>query len=55
MAWLGCPLKDVVRIRATFGRTVNDVALAMLNEGAARYLAARRRPKLSLLPGFWSA
>ncbi len=39
MAWLRCPLKDVTRIRATFGGTVNDVVLAMLSEGAARYLA----------------
>lgn len=38
MAWLRCPLRDVMRIRAGFGGTVNDVVLAMLSEGAARYL-----------------
>jgi len=39
MAWLQFPLRDVVRIRATFGGTVNDLVLAILSEGAARYLA----------------
>ena len=38
VAWLRCPLDDVARIRAAFGGTVNDVVLAMLSEGAARYL-----------------
>ncbi len=38
LAWLRFPLDDVARIRATFGGTVNDVMLAMLSEGAARYL-----------------
>jgi len=38
VAWLRCPLGDVARIRAAFGGTVNDVVLAMLSEGAARYL-----------------
>ncbi len=39
MAWLRCPLHEIDRIRATFGGTVNDVVLAALSEGAARYLA----------------
>ncbi len=39
MAWLRVPLRDVARIRGTFGGTVNDVVLAILSEGAARYLA----------------
>ncbi len=39
MAWLRCSLGDVARIRTTLGGTVNDVMLAMLSEGAARYLA----------------
>ena len=39
MAWMRCPVKEVARIRAAFGGTVNDVVLAMLSEGAARYLA----------------
>ena len=38
MAWLRCPVRDVMRIRGAFGGTVNDVVLAMLSEGAARYL-----------------
>ncbi len=38
ITWLRCPLHDVARIRATFGGTVNDVVLAILSEGAARYL-----------------
>jgi diacylglycerol O-acyltransferase / wax synthase len=38
VAWLRCPLNDIARIRAAFGGTVNDVVLAMLSEGAARYL-----------------
>ena len=38
VAWLRCSLHDVGRIRAAFGGTVNDVVLAMLSEGAARYL-----------------
>jgi len=44
MAWLRCSLGDVARIRATLGGTVNDVMLAMLSEGAARYLAHHRCP-----------
>ncbi len=39
IAWLRVPLRDVARIRDTFGGTVNDVVLALLSEGAARYLA----------------
>ncbi|MGA7872843.1 MAG: wax ester/triacylglycerol synthase family O-acyltransferase [Candidatus Binatus sp.] len=39
VAWLRCPLHDVARIRTTFGGTINDVVLAILSEGAARYLA----------------
>ena len=38
MAWLRFPLEDVGSIRKAFGATVNDVALATLGEGAARYL-----------------
>ncbi len=37
-AWLQIPLREVARIRKTFGGTVNDVVLAILSEGAARYL-----------------
>ncbi len=44
MAWLRCPVGDVARIRANFGGTVNDVVLAMLSEGAARYLAHHQCP-----------
>ena len=44
MAWLRCPLRDVARIRAAFGGTVNDVVLAMLSEGAARYLDHHHTP-----------
>jgi uncharacterized protein DUF1298 len=44
LAWLQCWLREVARIRATFGGTVNDVMLAMLSEGAARYLAHHHCP-----------
>ena len=38
VVWLRCPLQEVTRVRTAFGGTVNDVVLAMLSEGAARYL-----------------
>ncbi len=44
LTWLRCPLDDVARIRAAFGGTVNDVMLAMLSEGAARYLECHGCP-----------
>lgn len=37
-AWLRQPLKEVFAIRKAFGGTVNDIVLAALSEGAARYL-----------------
>ncbi len=37
-AWLRYPYNDVRAIRKSFGGTVNDVVLAALGEGAARYL-----------------
>ena len=37
-AWLGVSFSDVRTIRAAVGGTVNDVVLAILAEGAARYL-----------------
>ena len=43
MASLSFPLDDVCSIRKAFGGTVNDVALAVLGEGAARYLRYRKR------------
>ncbi len=38
MAWLRCPLVTSRESARAFGGTVNDVVLAMLSEGAARYL-----------------
>jgi WS/DGAT/MGAT family acyltransferase len=43
MAWLRFPFEDVGSIRKAFGGTVNDVALAALGEGAARYLHHHKR------------
>lgn len=43
MASLRFPLEDVHSIRKAFGGTVNDVALAALGEGAARYLHQHKR------------
>jgi hypothetical protein len=43
MAWLRFPLEDVGSIRKAFGGTVNDLALAALGEGAARYLHHHER------------
>ena len=42
LAWLKFPISEVAKIRSAFGGTINDVALAMLSEGAARYLAYHR-------------
>ena len=44
LAWLRYPLRKIERVRATFGGTVNDVVLAALSEGAARYFAYHRCP-----------
>ena len=50
MASLRFPLDDVCSIRNAFGGTVNDVALAALGEGAARYLHHHERdPRRSRL------
>jgi diacylglycerol O-acyltransferase / wax synthase len=38
LAWSRYPLSKVRRMRKTLGGTPNDLALAMLSEGAARYL-----------------
>lgn len=38
LKWIRVGMDEIARIRITFGGTVNDVALAMLSEGAARYL-----------------
>ena len=43
MASLHFPLADVDAIRSAFGGTINDVALAALGEGAARYLIHHQR------------
>ncbi len=43
MASLQFPLAEVKAIRSAFGGTVNDVALAALGEGAARYLFHHQR------------
>jgi len=43
MASLRFPFEDVCSIRDAFGGTVNDVALAALGEGAARYLHHHQR------------
>ena len=43
IAWLHFPLDDVRSIRTAVGGTVNDVALAALGEGAARYLRHHKR------------
>jgi|SRR5579863_2679191 len=37
-AWLNLPFAEFRAIRAAFGGTINDVVLAVLAEGAARYL-----------------
>lgn len=42
LAWLRTSFADVRAIRAAFGGTINDVVLAMLSEGAARYLGHDR-------------
>ena len=44
LAWLRCPLREIEQIRSAFGGTVNDVVLAALSEGAARYLAHHHCP-----------
>jgi len=38
LTWLRTSFADVRAIRTAFGGTINDVVLAMLSEGAARYL-----------------
>jgi len=43
MASLRLPLAEVDAIRKAFGGTINDVALAALGEGAARYLIHHQR------------
>ena len=42
--WVKLPFSDVRAIRAAIGGTVNDVVLAMLGEGAARYLKEHNVP-----------
>jgi diacylglycerol O-acyltransferase / wax synthase len=41
-AWLGVSFSDIRTIRTALGGTVNDVVLAILAEGAARYLDHNR-------------
>lgn len=36
--WVKCPFSDLRAIRSELGGTINDVVLAILSEGAARYL-----------------
>lgn len=44
LAWLKLPFGEVRGIRGVLGGTVNDVVLAILSEGAARYLAEKGIP-----------
>jgi len=39
LVWFGTPVSDYRAIRDTFGGTTNDVVLAILTEGAGRYLS----------------
>jgi WS/DGAT/MGAT family acyltransferase len=44
LRWSRHPFSEFREIRRAFGGTINDVVLAVVSEGAARYLAAHEEP-----------